>query len=161
MNISNTPNIKTTISIYLPLIKSEINQSNITPTHSSFSIKQKTILLVEDYPLVAETTTLSLEHISYNVLHAKDAMEGIFLLDKDINKIDLLLTGIVMPGNLNGIELARKSLEKYPNLSILLTSGYPDKISESKDQLDNQLQLLTKPFTREELVSAIEKAINN
>lgn len=113
------------------------------------------ILLVEDQTELRETTVLQLEDLGYTVVAAsdgKDALESLAL----IKRINLLFTDMIMPGGMNGQQLAKEVLELDPDVSVLLTSGYPrDAFAEGRE-----FQLLQKPFTHEQLAQAVRVALN-
>ena len=154
---SSKKNTGTTISIYLPLVASKENISSKIAEQDLFEIQSKNILLVEDDVLVAETTAASLEGLGYNVYLASNAEQGLEFLQNNADKIAILITDIIMPGNMDGLDLAQKIKEDYPQLAILLISGYPDKIANKENLEQHKLLLLPKPFTRVQLVEAIDK----
>ena len=85
----------------------------------------ETILYVEDDAEVRETVELLLEALDYNLLTATSGAEAYERL-RDRDDIDLLFSDVIMPGGMNGVELAEKAREMRPELEVLLTSGYTD-----------------------------------
>jgi CheY-like chemotaxis protein len=82
----------------------------------------KTILVVDDDPLVLDYASNVLKDSGYTVLTAANGAAALLLLGDDA-QIDLLFTDVVMPG-LNGVELARQAVQERPELKVLFTSGY-------------------------------------
>lgn len=108
---------------------------------------QGTVLAVEESRDVAEVTSAPLEQLGYRVVRAENAAEALRHLQQGIG-VDLLLSDIVMPG---GIE-AQICRERFPQLPVLLTSGF----SEAAQAADGRFDILRKPFE----LSALERAIN-
>jgi two-component system, cell cycle sensor histidine kinase and response regulator CckA len=116
-----------------------------------------TILLAEDEALLRELGETILRQAGYNVLTAPDAQELVSLLNGYSEKIDLLLTDVVMPG-LSGQELAHLARARWPKIRVLYMSGYSD------DELESLLRdsaFLQKPFTPSELMAKVKELIGN
>jgi CheY-like chemotaxis protein len=104
-----------------------------------------TVLLVEGNPDVASATQAMLEQLGYRVRVASNADEALAALKQP--GIDLMISDIVMPGAMNGLALAREARKTYPNLPILLVSGY----SEVSATAAEEFNLLRKPYDLGEL----------
>ena len=141
----------TTITLYLPRSHRAPQPSVETVGVSVGKSGAGTVLVVEDNADVAEVTGSLVEQLGYHVLHAASASEALDRL-KSNGKVRLVLSDIVMPGGMNGIELAAEIRRHYPDISILLTSGYSEAAYGAK--LDHEI--LRKPFE----LAALEKAIN-
>lgn len=74
--------------------------------------------------------------------------------------VTLLFTDIVMPGALNGAEFARKALEIRPNLRVLFTSGYTEDAITHDGRLDPGVELLSKPYSREQLATTLRRVMS-
>jgi CheY-like chemotaxis protein len=116
-----------------------------------------TVLVVEDDPRVRHVTCSRLGDLGYRVLEAGVATAAIELLAKDPN-VDLLFSDLVMPGEMSGIDLARRVRELYPAMRIVLTSGYAAELSHAAEE-DLGLQVLRKPYSQETLVRVIGEAL--
>lgn len=103
------------------------------------------ILYVEDNELVRDHVTAQLITLGYDVVVANDGPEAISLL-KNVDGFDLLFTDIIMPGGLNGRELADKAKQFHPDLAVLFTSGYNENAIIMDGRLIPGTQLLSKPF---------------
>jgi CheY-like chemotaxis protein len=117
----------------------------------------ETILVVEDNAKLRAVTTRQLRELGYAVVEAADAEGAFAALERA--PIDLLLTDIMMPGKLNGPELARAALARIPHLRVIFASGYPDAPA-SEDWLTPGAKLLTKPYRRDHLARALREVLD-
>ena len=115
------------------------------PASASFNI-----LVVDDDVMIAEVTAALLEDLQHSVSIANSAAEALDYLRKRGNTIDLMLTDHAMPG-MTGIELAAKAREEWPDLRIILASGY----AEIPTGEGLGLFRLAKPYRREELEAGV------
>jgi two-component system cell cycle sensor histidine kinase/response regulator CckA len=115
------------------------------------------VLLVEDEVEVLEVAARILEQRGYEVLEARDAEVALELARENGERIDVLVTDIVMP-ELGGVELARRLREKRPGLPVVYVSGYAFERLDVESMADNQA-LLQKPFTGETLTRAIGRVL--
>jgi CheY-like chemotaxis protein len=118
----------------------------------------ETILVVEDDPLVRRTVNAQLQSLGYETLlaaHAEDAMRHI---DGD-RHIDLLLTDVIIPGALNGRQLADAAVRKRPALKVLYTSGYTENAIVHHGRLDPGVLLLNKPYRQSDLDRMVRLAL--
>src|SRR3954466_7276891 len=115
----------------------------------------KTILVVEDDRDVREVALAVLEGAGYRVLEAAngDNAYQLLLAHPDL-RIDLLFTDVVMPGRLDGIDLAHAARHLRPGLQVLFASGFPSLVRDHADQ-EIRGQVLRKPYRSAELVGAI------
>jgi PAS domain S-box-containing protein len=116
------------------------------------------VLLVEDDPVVRLTVKAMLERLGHHVLDCASGQEALDVLCSP-QSVDLLLTDMVMPGGLNGRQLAQKSRTLRPNLPILLASGWADAGLEEGSDGDLNLPFLSKPCSLEELSRAVTAAL--
>jgi CheY-like chemotaxis protein len=116
----------------------------------------ETVLTVEDNTALRRIVVRQLNELGYQVLQANDAVEALRLLES--GGVDLLLTDIVMPGKMDGYELAIAALAQCPTLKIVLTSGFPEaRQREGLVPLD--LPFLPKPFRKDELASLLRDVL--
>jgi len=114
----------------------------------------ETILLVEDQPDVAAYAQDVLEEFGYHILRAANGMEALDILNGD-DEIDMLFTDLVMPGRLNGVQLARQARRRRPHLKVLLTTGYAETALERIDVRADEFDILNKPYRRSDLATKI------
>jgi PAS domain S-box-containing protein len=107
-----------------------------------------TVLIVEDEPDVLEIAIQIFESLGYTVLSATNASAALDLLRQQ-ESIDVLFTDIVMPGGMNGVELAREARRMRPGLKLLLASGYPMSALDNADLTD--VSFISKPYRWTEL----------
>jgi PAS domain S-box-containing protein len=136
----------TTITMSLPRSRAADSESTLDTTTSP---GMGTILLVEDNPEVAEATTGMIEQLGYSVRHAPDALSALREIEND--GIDIVFSDIVMPGKMDGIELARSIREKWPRLPVLLATGFSNSAANS------EFPILRKPYQLHDLSRELEK----
>jgi PAS domain S-box-containing protein len=116
------------------------------------------ILAVEDNPDIRATVVRQLRDLGYRVHEAGSADAALKILDA-AGPIDLLFTDMVMPGDLNGRELAKRARAKRNNLRVLFTSGFLGNSNGPGAQLEPCDAFLSKPYHRHDLARAVEQAL--
>ena len=111
-----------------------------------------TVLLVEDNAEVAEVGKAYFEELGYQVWHAASAQAGLDLIERE-HDIDLVFSDILMPGGMNGLELAETLRRRFPRLAVLLTTGYS---SSAQDAVRRGFEVLQKPYD----LAALERALH-
>ena len=101
-----------------------------------------------------------LSELGYRVLRAKDAQSALAIVESGV-PIDLVFTDVVMPGPLDSPELARRARERLPNIAVLFTSGYTDNAIVHGGRLDDGVDLLSKPYSREALARKIRHVLRH
>jgi CheY-like chemotaxis protein len=142
------------VKLYLPKADQESEPPNqeailIADLHGS-----EVILLVEDNAPVREFAKTQLLHLGYQVLEAANGKDALAILREHL-EIELLFTDVVMPGGLNGRELAHEARRLYPMLKVLFCSGYAESAILHLGLLDENVQLLNKPYSRLQLARRI------
>lgn len=120
----------------------------------------KVILLVEDDLEIREFAVLALEEIGYKTILASDGSEAVELINTNEN-IDLLFTDIVMPGDMNGVEVAEFFREKFPETPVIYTSGYTRSAILPQDTLPPASTFLSKPYDLAQLNSTLSDSFSN
>jgi CheY-like chemotaxis protein len=116
------------------------------------------ILIVEDDGLVRKYVVSQVRSLGYRTLTAGNAGEALALIDAG-NEIDLLFTDVMMPGAINGRQLAVEALDRRPSLKVLYTSGSSDNAMVDVGNLDAGVLLLAKPYRKIELAKMIRAAL--
>lgn len=119
----------------------------------------ETILAVDDEKELLRLTKTSLQQLGYRVLTAPDAEQALVILSQGPG-IDLLFSDVVMPGGLNGYDLAEKATGKIPSLKVLLTSGYTDVRTDAGRHSNYRADLLNKPYSLSQLALSIRAALD-
>lgn len=117
--------------------------------------KRFTILLVEDDPEVLATIGRRLENHGYAVLLAMNGPEALEAID-NADRIDLLVTDVVMPKGIDGHELAQDVRRRHEGVEVVMISGYPKEDLLNEGKIDEDTFFLSKPFSLKELVRTIE-----
>lgn len=151
----------TTFKVYLPRLKGRGEPAK-DPVHLETGpvTGSETILVVEDEAVVRQLVSEVLTEGGYAVLEAVNGSEAIQLCQHHAGPIHLLLTDMVMPGGLNGCDLARRLQQLYPDLKVLYMSGYTDNAIASQGVLDTELYFLQKPFTALTLERKVREVLN-
>ena len=147
----------TTISIYLPR---SLETEMITEPAGEHRLigGTETILLVEDDDSVRDTTFNLLSELGYTVIQAPDAEEALAKV-KEGHHIDLVFTDVVMPGAMNGHDLALQVANLRPEILVLFTSGFVQDTVFQNGRLLNGVQLISKPYTQVELANKLREVI--
>ena len=119
---------------------------------------KEAVLVVEDDPFVRSHAIRSLESLGYRVTAAVDGNDALQKLGTDI-AVDVLFTDIVMPGGLNGWELAERARQDRPKLRVLLTSGYALETLTTHERLRDCSTILTKPYRKFELARRLREVL--
>ena len=156
VRIYSEPGYGTTVSFYLPVLL-ESAKATREPYPQEISYRASgTILVVDDEAELLEVASSSLEEIGYKLLTAKDGASALLLIEQH-KDIDMLLTDIIMPGGMNGIELAEKVTSKRPEIKVIFCSGFPSDAFSEKILPLAERPLLRKPYQRSELLSVVRK----
>ena len=137
----------TFVKMYLPRAKEQPQQAATEPVIESVRGGSETVLVVEDDALVRKHAVAQVLALGYATLAANNAAEALALID-DHPDIDLLFTDVVMPGVMNGRQLADEALRQRPQLKVLFTSGYTQDALLHHGRLDPGVLLLAKPYRR-------------
>lgn len=157
VKLYSEPGQGTTIKLYLPR-SSQAEDAPVESDSGPVVGGSETVLVVEDDEAVRETVIGLLCELGYRVLKAPDAQSALTVIESGV-AIDLLFTDVVMPGTLKSPDLARKAKERLPALSVLFTSGYTENAIVHGGRLDAGVNLLSKPYTREQLARKIRQVL--
>ncbi len=157
----------TTVKIYLPrLAKTQAQTLPVAPAESPpppsglpRAQPDETILLVEDNDSVRDYATTALAELGYRVIAARDANDALQAVDRG-ERIDLLVTDVVLGSGPNGRELAARIGERRAGLPVLFTTGYTRNAIVHHGRLDPGVHLLDKPFTQQDLARKIRELID-
>ncbi|TDY21957.1 PAS domain S-box-containing protein [Paraburkholderia sp. BL6665CI2N2] len=147
----------TTVKIYLPRsMEKAVDLEPAQPVALTGGVE--TILVVEDDRRVQATAVETLRQLGYTVLKADDAQSALVIIQSGVH-IDLMFTDVVMPGTMRTTELAKLATRLLPHLKVLFTSGYTQNAIVHGGRLDPGVQLLGKPYSREQLASKIRRIL--
>jgi PAS domain S-box-containing protein len=141
----------TTVALYFPAIV-DANGEHANNGHS----KAEKVLLVDDQPDVLETAVALFSHLGYEVLSANNGTEALETL-RGSGDIAILFTDVVMPG-IGGIELAKIARREFPNMKVILASGYTrSSLQDQGSELDG-FDLIPKPYRLSDLIKILNAA---
>jgi PAS domain S-box-containing protein len=148
----------TTIRIYLPRAVGHVSQPVDTQV-AAVGGGQESILVVEDDPLVRNYVVAQLRSLGYRTFTAMDSTEALAVID-DAEELDLLFTDVIMPGAMNGRQLADEAVKRRPSLKVLFTSGYTENAIVHHGRLDPGVLLLAKPYRKSDLARMVRRAFD-
>jgi CheY-like chemotaxis protein len=151
----------TTIRLYLP--KSAERLAPAAPRLNALPLRParggEVILAVEDDEDVLELAASALIDLGYSVLTATNAAEALDIL-RTADRLDVLFSDVIMPGGMNGAQLAVEARRIRPELKVLLTSGYTAEALVEEHGLPDDLLVLGKPYRHEDLANKIRLVMN-
>jgi len=134
--------------------------SSSKQSRQTFQPKAATVLLVEDDPSVAQTTSAWLRRLGYNVLVSGDGKSACEVAARRSEPIDLLLTDVMLPG-MRGPVLAGVIRSRHPEMAVLFSSGYsPELVGELFTSHTNTAMLLRKPYNSTQLAAQVRLALD-
>jgi len=148
----------TTIKIYLPRAGTDADAAAATQVPAALEGGTETILVVEDDALVRNYVATQLAGLGYTTLTAANATEALEYID-GVESFDLLFTDVIMPGSINGRQLADEARRRRPGLRVLYTSGYTENAIVHHGRLDAGVLLLPKPYVSSDLARMIRTAL--
>ena len=152
----------TTVTLFLPRTD-RLQESEVAPVPGAEPREAagggQTVLIVEDDEDVLQAMSNTLSERQYRVLLARNGAQALDVLSRT-GKIDLLVTDVVMPQGLNGVELARRARCAGGGIKILLTSGYPGDVLARLNATD-EFPILSKPFRHSELADKVKTILNS
>jgi PAS domain S-box-containing protein len=150
----------TEIKLYLPRSSGQAARK-AEPVHATGTPHgQETILVVEDDALVRGYVIAQLGSLGYRTLVAGDGVAALALVDQGV-AFDLLFTDMIMPGGMNGRQLAEAILERRRGIKVLYSSGYTDNTIVHQGHLDPGVALLRKPYRKSELAQKIREVLGS
>jgi CheY-like chemotaxis protein len=158
VNVTSAVGVGTTFQIYLPLSAKDAPDS--TPfAKAGLAGGQETILLVEDEEAVRRGCTSVLRGLGYRVVVATNGPEALDLWRQESGAVDLLLTDMIMPGGMTGLELGEKLRQMKPALKIVIMSGYNNEDVRVEELCRLKIALVAKPFETTNLAEIIRKSL--
>jgi CheY-like chemotaxis protein len=148
----------TTVKLYLPQAAGVAVAPTAEAGISEFERGDESILIVEDDALVREYVVAQISRLGYDTLAASNGAEGLAIINGP-ERIDLLFTDVIMPGSMNGRQLAIEAQKRRPELKVLFTSGYTENAIVHHGRLDPGVLLLPKPYLSSDLARMIRTAL--
>jgi signal transduction histidine kinase len=159
IKIYSEPGAGTTVKIYLPRLignAQEIKRAATEPMRTGD--RSEAVLVVEDDSLMRRLTADALHELGYTVFESENAAGALATLDR-VADIKLLFTDVVMP-DVNGKKLADEALRRRPGLKVLFTTGYTANAVVHGGVLDQGVNLISKPFTLDQLATKVRAVLD-
>jgi CheY-like chemotaxis protein len=148
----------TTFHVFLPSHASD-RRHRLAPTRTDSRARSETILLVEDDAIVRASVRAILAHYGYSVVEATTGPEALERWDEVEGKVDLVLTDLVMPGGMDGRELAAQLVARRPGLCVVYASGYSRDLAGRDLPLRQNERFVPKPVTADRLLETLRTCL--
>jgi PAS domain S-box-containing protein len=151
----------TTVKLYLPRASADAPEREGTERLLAISTEggPETILVVEDHEELRAFSTGVLRELGYNVIEASSGRVALEVLQTS-SDFDLLFTDVVLPDGMSGRELADEAVRRRPGLKVLFTTGYTRNAIVHNGKLDPGVNLISKPFTYEQLAAKVRALLD-
>lgn len=159
IQVYSEPGHGTTFKVYLPAIQATAIDEVADPVPPAPSRGSETILLCEDDPPVRELIVKTLESAGYTVISAGTGQQGIEAIERHAGPVHLLMTDVIMP-DMNGRALSDQLQSKLPGLPTLYISGYTSNLIAQHGVLEEGIEFLEKPFTRQGLLEKVGSVLS-
>lgn len=163
VTIYSEPGQGTIVRLYLPRMQGSSTGSGAETAIDAatfVSANREKILVVEDDELVLAHVARLIAGLGYRIVIAKNGLDALARLEEHPD-VDLLFTDVVMPGGMNGRELADRVRCSHPDLPVLFTSGYTQNaLTHNRMRLDPGIELLSKPYRRQELAAKLRTVLD-
>ncbi len=153
ISIQSQPGQGTTVLLVLPSVAARADD-DMPGEEPALALGGELVLLVEDDPAVRRVVRQQLIDLGYPVIEAENGNQAVEMIEQ-IADIAIVVSDVIMPGGINGRQLAEQVRDRHPHMHIVLMSGYADE-AESAGASD--LPVLAKPFGRQDLVRALLRA---
>ena len=150
--------VGTTFRLYLPSLTGAAAPAAPAQPTTAVEGRGETVLVVEDNDALRRIALRELRALGYTVLEASSGVMALAQLEA--GPVDLLFSDVVMPGGVDGFELARTATARWPSLRVVLTSGFPQTKLEDEFQ-PMGFRLLTKPYRRTDLAKALREMLDS
>nr|WP_235913540.1 PAS domain S-box protein [Pseudoroseomonas coralli] len=160
VRIASEPGRGTTVEIDLPrhLGGTDEEAAGRRPAPLGHARRNETVLVVDDEPAIRILMAEALREVGYAVLEAADAAAAQLILEGDA-RVDLLLTDVGLPGGMNGRQLADAARVRRPELKVVFITGYAEKAAIGEATLGPDMDVMTKPFSMEELAAKMRSVL--
>jgi CheY-like chemotaxis protein len=158
INVYSEPGTGTVFRLYIP--RSDTAARPLRPSvaeHAPLG-HGETVLAVEDNPSMRKVVTSQLHALNYRVIEAGSAAAALKILERE--RVNILLSDVIMPGTINGIELARSAMARWPTLRVVLTSGFAAPTLFPDVEALASVRILTKPYRRDDLARELRTALS-
>ncbi len=159
IDVYSEPGLGTTFRIYLPRALENDARALVAVERPPVRGRGEAVLLVEDSEKLRQVAARQLSELGYRVLEAESAEKALQVLSSE-KRVDVLFTDVVMPGAIDGIELARLVGRLRPRPGILLASGFPSGKAPGHPPCPPEFRLLCKPYSLDDLARSVREALD-
>ena len=157
--VYSEPGVGTIFRLYLPRADSAVAEAATETEEPHAAAAGEIVLAVEDNEALRRVALRQLRELGYRALEADNATAALAILEGE--RVDLLFSDVVMPGGMDGMELARIVRERWPHVRILMTSGFVEtKVRGDLSLTGHPIRLLAKPYRRSELAKALHDVLH-
>ena len=160
IEVESQPGRGATFTLLLPLAPPGADAVPTTPPSLAAGTGRETILLVEDDSNVREFAAAVLQRCGYSVLQAKSGDQALDVWRRHASKIRLLLTDMVLPGDLSGLDLTNRLLAEKPDLKVVIASGSLGLATNEASSLPPSVHILSKPYLPKILAHTVRTALD-
>ncbi len=161
ISVSSEPGRGTSFTIYVPVVGEEAAPDDEAATQAPAPAGgHETIMIVEDDEPLRELACRILEQSGYTTRAFANGAQALAALEKDQGPLDLLLTDVVLPGELQGNRLAERVVALRPGLPVLYMSGYARDTIVHEGRVDEGVNFLEKPFSSQGLATGVREALD-
>jgi len=157
VEIESAPRRGTKVKLYFPRAHDDVAKPELA-SQVPVATRGETVLVVEDNDGLRATIYDTLQDLGYKVEQASNAQDALAILSAG-RRVDLLFTDIVLSGSVSGRRLAVAARALRPELKVLFTSGYSENSDAAREELDQSVELLTKPYRKEQFAAKLRKVL--
>jgi CheY-like chemotaxis protein len=159
LSVHSEPGLGATFRLYMPRADADVEAPHALPGTETMTGGAETVLVVEDNENLRRATIRQLKSLGYHVREANLAEAALAILIGG-DPVDLLFTDVMMPGAMDGLDLAEESARLRPGLRILLTSGFAGVREPDRRIAESNFPLLTKPYRRDRLAETVRAVLD-
>jgi PAS domain S-box-containing protein len=159
VTIYSEPGLGTTVRLYLPATSDVTEAAMPRVAGEEARPGREAVLVAEDDPFVRAYVVASLEELGYRTIAADDGREALSRLKQGL-EVDILFTDIVMPGGMNGWQLAEEAQKVRPGLKVLFTSGYALESLVARGRIQPDVAILNKPYRKADLARLLRDVLD-
>lgn len=163
ITLYSEPGHGTSFGLYFPALQESDAETGVAKFGKAAELEKsegQTVLIVEDNPKVRRASVARLAGLGYRTEEATSGDEAFAMLEGGL-EVDIVFSDLVMPGTLNGYALAKKVAKRFPEIRVLLTSGYASDVVTDKMSAGLKYQILHKPFRQAELAQRLQALLKD
>lgn len=162
VTLYSEPGFGTTVSLYFPVLPEDVPavDKRTVSAPAPYRGNGEIVLVVEDNEQILSLSVQRVQHLGFSTVTAPNAQDAIDLL-KTRNDISIVFSDVIMPGDLTGFDLAEHVAATYPDIRILLTTGYADHGEHIDQTINQEFPILHKPYRQADLAEKFEALLSS